>query len=241
MYQIVLRLENGQYLGRGVELPDATGRGGSANACVKATRAALATAVLGLLDAGSIPPRPESPWSPPPPRKRRRWAVRWARWAALAAAGVCGVAIVTVALAGAKTVVFSGPTIAGLGAVVLVLGLLGRYWWAVGIGASHLAICIVFVAMVNVFRLSPRSAYVPFLCVGLPYLLGVVGATIVAARRAPREERPWECEECGYLLVGLSEPRCPECGRGFDPGRWSGIAVPGAGAMAVPGAEGSRA
>jgi hypothetical protein len=26
------------------------------------------------------------------------------------------------------------------------------------------------------------------------------------------------CKKCGYALDGLSEPRCPECGRGFDPG-----------------------
>lgn len=26
------------------------------------------------------------------------------------------------------------------------------------------------------------------------------------------------CRKCGYALVGLSENRCPECGRGFDPG-----------------------
>ncbi len=25
------------------------------------------------------------------------------------------------------------------------------------------------------------------------------------------------CRECGYVLDGLSEMRCPECGRGFDP------------------------
>ena len=25
------------------------------------------------------------------------------------------------------------------------------------------------------------------------------------------------CRDCGYLLRGLSDPRCPECGRGFDP------------------------
>jgi hypothetical protein len=41
----------------------------------------------------------------------------------------------------------------------------------------------------------------------------------------------WRCLECGYLLDGLPEPRCPECGRPFDPGdrgtfitwQWSGI------------------
>ena len=25
------------------------------------------------------------------------------------------------------------------------------------------------------------------------------------------------CHQCGYLLTGLLEPRCPECGRPFDP------------------------
>lgn len=29
------------------------------------------------------------------------------------------------------------------------------------------------------------------------------------------------CRQCGYMLAGLSEPRCPECGRRFDPERRS--------------------
>ncbi len=28
---------------------------------------------------------------------------------------------------------------------------------------------------------------------------------------------PKRCLGCGYILDGLPEPRCPECGRGFDP------------------------
>ncbi|HEY2584285.1 MAG TPA: SRPBCC family protein [Tepidisphaeraceae bacterium] len=28
---------------------------------------------------------------------------------------------------------------------------------------------------------------------------------------------PARCLGCGYVLTGLVEPRCPECGRGFDP------------------------
>jgi hypothetical protein len=31
------------------------------------------------------------------------------------------------------------------------------------------------------------------------------------------EERVGSCWECGYLLRGLETPRCPECGRKFDP------------------------
>ena len=145
------------------------------------------------------------------------------------ATGICVVATFAIAALGAKTVVFSGPTIAFLGLAVIVLGTLGRYGWAVGVGAGYLLICVIFVAMVMGFRLSPRSAYGPFLCVGVPYAVGLIAATIEAVRRLPRAERPWECDGCGYLLVGLSEPRCPECGRGFDPRRWAGMAAPAVG------------
>src|SRR6478672_832486 len=31
------------------------------------------------------------------------------------------------------------------------------------------------------------------------------------------EEKIGACWECGYLLRGLTTPRCPECGRPFDP------------------------
>jgi hypothetical protein len=35
-----------------------------------------------------------------------------------------------------------------------------------------------------------------------------------AAMVEPEHKR---CLGCGYILDGLPEPRCPECGRGFDP------------------------
>lgn len=28
---------------------------------------------------------------------------------------------------------------------------------------------------------------------------------------------PWLCKACGYPLLGLTEPSCPECGKLFDP------------------------
>ena len=30
---------------------------------------------------------------------------------------------------------------------------------------------------------------------------------------------PWVCKGCGYPLLGLDGPRCPECGERFDPER----------------------
>lgn len=35
----------------------------------------------------------------------------------------------------------------------------------------------------------------------------------------PEEEFPIFCDRCGYLLRGLPENRCPECGTPFDPHR----------------------
>src|SRR4051794_11931117 len=34
----------------------------------------------------------------------------------------------------------------------------------------------------------------------------------------PATESPPRCLQCHYVLRGLPEPRCPECGRFFDPG-----------------------
>lgn len=229
-YQIVLRVENGQYVGRGLELPDAMGRGATARACVRVTRAALVSAVEGLLEAGRTPPVPEFPASPQAMGRGRAWAVPWARSIAFLTTGICVLAIIGVATLGAETVVFSGPAIACLSLVVIVFGVLGQYWWMVGLGVAHLLICVVFVATVIFLRLTPDTAYAPFLCVGVPCVIGLIRATAMAARRAPRAERPWQCDGCGYLLVGLSEPRCPECGRGFDPRRWAGMAMPAAAA-----------
>ena len=31
---------------------------------------------------------------------------------------------------------------------------------------------------------------------------------------------PDRCYQCGYMLRGLPEPRCPECGEPFDPARF---------------------
>ncbi len=32
----------------------------------------------------------------------------------------------------------------------------------------------------------------------------------------PERHEPLRCPTCGYSLLGLTEPRCPECGREFD-------------------------
>lgn len=44
-----------------------------------------------------------------------------------------------------------------------------------------------------------------------------LGALIARKAHAEyRSERGSRCRACGYILIGLREPRCPECGAAFD-------------------------
>jgi ribosomal protein L37E len=47
-------------------------------------------------------------------------------------------------------------------------------------------------------------------------LLAVVYG-LVTADLKHKGERSMYCRTCGYVLLGLRENRCPECGRPFDP------------------------
>jgi predicted RNase H-like HicB family nuclease len=57
-YQIILNTEDGEWFGRGLELPNVFGDGATAEKCVESTREALASAVAYLLEAGKTPPAP---------------------------------------------------------------------------------------------------------------------------------------------------------------------------------------
>jgi predicted RNase H-like HicB family nuclease len=59
-YQIVIHSEDGEYYGRGLEMPYVMNDGKTPDECVKATREALATAVAYLLESGKAPPAPAS-------------------------------------------------------------------------------------------------------------------------------------------------------------------------------------
>lgn len=57
-YQIILQFEDGEWYGRGLELPNVFGDGKTPEACVDDTREALAGAVALLLEQGQRPPAP---------------------------------------------------------------------------------------------------------------------------------------------------------------------------------------
>lgn len=47
----------------------------------------------------------------------------------------------------------------------------------------------------------------------LPPLLAALLAYHLLSARRPRPDGHTRCGPCGYILKGLREPRCPECGR----------------------------
>ena len=59
-YQIVIQSEDGDYYGRGLEMPYVMNDGKTPDECVKATREALTVAVAYLLESGKAPPPPAS-------------------------------------------------------------------------------------------------------------------------------------------------------------------------------------
>ena len=65
-------------------------------------------------------------------------------------------------------------------------------------------------------------------------ILVVMGATAVQAALAVialQDDR--RCEKCGYFLIGLTTPRCPECGTPFDPAKLEKLSVAGDGENSI--------
>lgn len=59
-YHIILHFEDGEYYGRGLELPNIMNDGRTPDECVRNTRDILTTAVALMLEEGQTPPAPAS-------------------------------------------------------------------------------------------------------------------------------------------------------------------------------------
>lgn len=104
-----------------------------------------------------------------------------------------------------------------LGLVMIFIGLAARYRRAVLVGIVHCAMFGLLVALIGVTGWSPSEAQYPFLWIGAVYVGTIIPLSVHAWRGAPPTHHPFECRKCGYLLYGLTEPRCPECGTPFEP------------------------
>ena len=154
---------------------------------------------------------------------RRRWRdipqkVRWGLAGAWTGWTACAIALLLIVIKDVESVIFTGPVIAFLGVIMISLGCTGRYRPILYLGAANCAICILFFGLVQWLSWSPRQADLPFTIMGLLYTLASLYILILSTRRAPIERvNPWQCSGCGYLLYGLQDPRCPECGTSFNP------------------------
>jgi len=115
-----------------------------------------------------------------------------------------------------ETVIFSGPVLVLAGVGTLLAGWRGSYRPAAYVGAAHVAISLLFFVLVNLLQWGPGDARLPFAWMGFGYVAVMIPVNWKVISRVPRTSSPWECQYCGYLLYGLNEPRCPECGNPFD-------------------------
>jgi len=99
--------------------------------------------------------------------------------------------------------------------VALLIGLYLGHRWAyialmsfsflgVVVSASHNAVGGLIVLLLNGFVVVPVA-----LCTGYFFNIGELGAP-------EKKADPLVCPSCGYSLLGLTDPRCPECGRQFE-------------------------
>jgi hypothetical protein len=136
---------------------------------------------------------------------------------AMVAAAIDGIVAWLLLFVEVESVLVTGPILCVLGAI-LVLGSLPirfRQGWI--LGAIHCGICGLLVILVNTLNWGPGHAKIPFINIGAIYLVGTLPLARFVYRSVPVEHDPNRCIKCGYLLYGLAEPRCPECGTVFDP------------------------
>ena len=95
------------------------------------------------------------------------------------------------------------------------------FWRAVIAAVASSWVCIPLVILVfaigGLFKTYEPSPVVAFViwygAVILPcQLLTVVMYRLLGKERIDGETR---CRRCGYILRGITEPRCPECGEGI--------------------------
>jgi hypothetical protein len=142
-----------------------------------------------------------------------RWGllVAWLGWIA------CAIAFLLILFFDVESVLVTGPIIALLGLLAIFLGIAGGCLPIILLGAADCAICLLFFGLVLLLGWSPGDAYLPFASMGLLYTAGTLPLVLRSTRRAPTTADPRTCAHCGYLLYGLREPRCPECGTPFNP------------------------
>jgi len=149
------------------------------------------------------------------PAVDRSLATRLARAMAVALWPICALGWLGLLACNLGPILWFGLVVCVLGSLTMGLGLLRAYWAAAATGATHLTMLGFYGPLIRLVVPADFS-WQSFAGVGIAHvLLGLLPTVWVLARR-PRVPGPWQCRRCGYALVGLPEPRCPECGMPFD-------------------------
>ena len=128
----------------------------------------------------------------------------------------CIIALGLIVIVSVESVLATGPILFLTGLASIITGLLAKYRRAAIVGAAYSGVSLLLFLLVVIFEWSPNQATGPFIWMGTVFNIVLVGLFEYAWKNPPPRS-PNECERCGYLLYGLTEPRCPECGTAFPP------------------------
>ena len=92
----------------------------------------------------------------------------------------CVVGVILIFAYDVESVVITGPILFAIGLLTLLGDLFTRKGVAAVVGGGHCGICVLFFALVNLLRWSPRDAHFPFLVMGTIYTLVVAVPTVYA-------------------------------------------------------------
>lgn len=140
-------------------------------------------------------------------RRRLLWTtlgsmwVAWGSWAGLASA---------LALRQDDAVVVACWSVLVFNILSVLTGLMCGYPFPVLLGWGYLTVGVLLIIVCEISREVGTAAFVVYAVIALPL-------TYWATRCRPVLTHPWVCRRYGYLLYGLREPTCPECGLAFDP------------------------
>ncbi|MEM6259758.1 MAG: hypothetical protein AAGI37_15895 [Planctomycetota bacterium] len=116
-----------------------------------------------------------------------------------------------------ETVMGTGPAEAALGLVVLIFAVLYRHPVGIVLGVSMIGISLLLFGLVLTLDWSPADAELSFSVLSSIYMALSLPMVVYVLVRPPVLYHEWQCTRCGYPIVRLTQPRCPECGSRIEP------------------------
>ena len=92
-----------------------------------------------------------------------------------------------------------------------------RHKTGIVLGASMIGISLLLYLLVVTLEWSPSDAELPFSVLSPTYMALSLPMVVYVLVRPPVLFKEWQCHGCGYPIVGLTQPSCPECGSAIPP------------------------